>query len=262
MIAKSLKQLYLNWLPLLCATFLFPLLSSAQITQVPYNSDSTFYRVDLALKNPDQCFYLFLEADTLQSLPKEFKSLKNLKGITFRYCLNANWSDIFTRLADLPSLKYLEISICDLKIIPENISLLDQITSLNVKSNLLEKLPQSIKGCDQLEYLNLSFNRYAEMSLLIDQLKSILKLRSVDLSNAWISELPDNFSALINLISLDLSDNRLHSLPEGFANLKSLQILDLSNNRLLAFSTELIKVTQLTHLKELNLYSNESITYH
>src|ERR1700694_3258185 len=76
--------------------FLFSIFfsASAQLREIPYNSDSTFYRADLAIKNSDRCYYLFLEADSLNSLPSNFNSLKHLKGIAFKHCPMVNWDEV------------------------------------------------------------------------------------------------------------------------------------------------------------------------
>src|SRR4030095_1996021 len=80
--------------------------AGAQLREIPYDSDSTFYRVDLALKQPGKCFYLFLEYDTIRYLPSNISQLKNLRGITFRNCANVGWNNAFQRLASLPNLEY------------------------------------------------------------------------------------------------------------------------------------------------------------
>src|SRR5690242_19076009 len=110
---------------------------NAQLREIPYNSDSTFYRADLAIKNADRCYYLFLEADSLNSLPSNFTSLKHLRGIAFKHCPMVNWQEVIHQLSQLPSLEYLEISINSIKSLPENLSVLKNLQSLNLKSNAL-----------------------------------------------------------------------------------------------------------------------------
>src|SRR4249920_3519507 len=102
--------LFLRRLVLICtfANLLICLSVSAQLREIPYNSDSTFYRADLAIKNADKCYYLFLEADSLNSLPSNFTSLKHLKGITFRHCPMVNWEETLRQLSQLSTLEYLE----------------------------------------------------------------------------------------------------------------------------------------------------------
>src|SRR5437016_2996352 len=130
-------------------TFHFSSFAFAQLREIPYNSDSTFYRADLAIKNSDRCYYLFLEADSLNSLPSNFKLLKHLKGIAFKHCPMLNLDEVMKELAQLPTLEYLEISVSSIKSLPDNIGTLQQLQSLNLKSNLFTELPSTIKQCSK-----------------------------------------------------------------------------------------------------------------
>ena len=119
----------------------------------------------LAIKNADRCYYLFLEADSLESLPSNFISLKHLKGIAFKHCPMVNWDEVVKQLAQLPTLEYLEISVSNLKSLPENIGALQQLHSLNLKSNLFTELPLLNYSMQQASVLNLSFNRKLNWSI-------------------------------------------------------------------------------------------------
>jgi len=165
--------------------------SQAQLNEVPYNSDSTFYRVDLALNNPGKCYYLYLEYDSLKTLPWNFSQLGLLRGITFRYCVDVDWDNVFTELAKLPNLEYLEISICKLTKLPESISKLYQVKTINLKTNDLVVLPSGITSCSNLTSLQLQFNPKLKMSDLEKKLVKMDHLESLNLSGCRINNFPE-----------------------------------------------------------------------
>src|SRR5689334_13715202 len=198
---RRFENLKINWSLVIAfvANLLIGTLAKAQLREIPYNSDSTFYRADLAIKNSDRCYYLFLEADSLNSLPSNFTSLKHLKGITLRHCPVVKWDEMLRQLSQLPSLEYLEISVNEIKSLPSNISDLKNLQSLNLKSNALTELPSSLPQCTKLQFLNLSFERGLKWDEVFDLLSRIPSIEILDLSSNSITSLPENFSSLVSV---------------------------------------------------------------
>jgi internalin A len=117
----------------------------------------------------------------------------------------------------------------------------------------LTELPESLSQLTALQSLNLSYN---QLTALPESLGQLTALQSLDISENQLTALPESLSQLTALQSLNLSSNQLTALPESLGQLTALQSLDLSNNLLTALP-ELLG--QLTELKSLDLYTNKLV---
>lgn len=87
---------------------------------------------------------------------------------------------------------------------PEAVSYLQQLISLDVRSNKLKTLPEAVSHLQQLT--------------------------SLDLSSNQITTLPETIARLQKLTFLNLSDNQLTMLPKAIASLQKLTFLNLKGN--------------------------------
>ena len=74
--------------------------------------------------------------------------------------------------------------------------------------------------------------RIEEFLRILDNMRKLSNILSLNLSHNRLKELPDIFLEFINLTCLNVNNNRLSSLPESIRRLKRLQELDLRNNQL------------------------------
>jgi Leucine-rich repeat (LRR) protein len=88
--------------------------------------------------------------------------------------------------------------------IPNEISKLKKMKSLNLDNNKIKKLPENISKLSKLEKLSLANNQ--------------------------IKQIPSSIVKILNLSYLDLSNNDLESLPNNIDMLKGLSLLDLRGN--------------------------------
>ena len=232
----------------------FTFISNAQVLDIPRNTDSTFYRVELALQNPEKCFYLFLEYDSLAALP-DMSALHNLRGIAFRHCTRMNFNQAISKLAVLPNLEYFEISINALPKLPGSITTLTHLQTLNLKTNALQILPQEISECPQLKNIILSFNGSLRLEELFTRLAKLTTLERLTLSGNQFSTLPENTGDLTFLKSLDLASNYFTQLPSSLSNCSTLEEINLSNNPVLDFRQAGSVLSKLTNLKSINITS-------
>ncbi len=146
---------------------------------------------------------------------------------------------------------------------PENLTIIQHVTNLNLASLDLACLPDELSLFTNLMWLYLFNNKLKEIDLssfaqLLQLNLSNNKLESIDLSN--LSQLQYLFistnqlikidlSGLINLKKLDLLNNKLEKID--LSNLKKLKKLDLYNNKL-----KEIDLSGLTDLQEFNLSKN------
>ncbi len=138
--------------------------------------------------------------------------------------------------------------------LPESLSLLTQLQSLNLSNNQFTTLPSWIGELTQLQALNLSSSH---LMALPEWLGRLTQLQSLNLSGNQLTALPDWLAQLTPLQSLTLSSNQLKTLPKALGGLTSLQILDLSGNQLTTLPDDL---GILTSLKTLDVSGNQLTT--
>ncbi len=234
---------------------LFTFSSSAQVLDIPRNSDSTFYRVEFALNNPQKCYYLFLEYDSLETLP-DMSALSNLRGIAFRHCTRMNFNQAISKLSVLPNLEYFEISISALPKLPGSISTLSHLQTLNLKANSLQILPEEISDCASLKNIILPYNSSLRLEELFSRLGKLKTLEHLDLSGNQFRILPDAIGDLSNLKKLDLGSNYFVQLPTSISSCTSLEEIDLSNCLALDFKQACTVLSKISTLKKINISSS------
>ncbi len=238
-----------------CVVILSSSKCDAQVIDIPRNTDSTFYRVEFALNNPQKCFYLFLEYDSLETLP-DMSSLTNLKGIAFRHCTRMNFNQVISKLSVLPNLEYFEISISALPKLSGNISTLSHLQTLNLKSNSLQILPEEISDCANLKNIILPYNSSLRLEELFTRLEKLKTLEYLDLSGNQFRMLPDNIGELTALKKIDLGSNYFVQLPASISSCSALEEIDLSNCLALDFKQACSALSKISSLKKINISSS------
>ncbi len=227
----------------------------AQVLDITSKTDSTFYRIDLALSNPQKCFYLFLEYDSLEILP-DMSSLMNLKGIAFRHCTRMNFNQAISKLSVLPNLEYFEISISALLKLPGSIGSLSHLQTLNLKANSLQILPEEIGDCASLKNIILPYNSSLRLEELFSRLRKLKSLEYLDLSGNQFRILPENIGELSTLKKLDLGSNYFVQLPTAISSCSSLEDIELSNCVALDFKQACSALSKISTLKKINISSS------
>jgi len=139
--------------------------------------------------------------------------------------------------------------------IPETISNLTHLESLNLSQNQLYSIPESIQSLINLKSLNIA-NNYMDSS---DNLKSITQLTNLtylDCSHLYLSSvLPADFQNLTNLQYLDISHNDFEgSLFNIISNLTKLQTLIAHHNH---FTGQLPDTFNFQQLQLLDISANQ-----
>ncbi|XP_022915512.1 leucine-rich repeat-containing protein 1 [Onthophagus taurus] len=201
------------------------------------------------------------------------KTVDNVKSLDFsRTSLNEVPGDIFqyertlenlyldgNKIIDLPrtlfqceELRHLDISDNEIQNIPNLISKLVNLHTLNVSRNCLKytDVPSAIHRCQKLAIFDISTNTLEKVP---EGLTSLINLRELYLNDTYIEFLPANFGRLCNLKILELRDNNLTTLPKSLRRLSSLVRLDLSNND---FAEMPEVIVSMLNLKELWINGN------
>ena len=130
-----------------------------------------------------------------------------------------------TDCKDIGQAKFIDLSGCDLDVIPDSLVNMEHLEALDVSNNnfsIIEKMD----NLNTLRYLNVGSNKITSISGL-DNLKNLRTLRFPDNSIKKIEGL-DN---LTKLEKLDLRNNKIYKI-EGLDNLMNLKRIELEGNPL------------------------------
>ena len=135
--------------------------------------------------------------------------------------------------------------------LPESLSQLTRLQSLDLANNKLTDVPEAIGHLTRLQSLNLASNQLKAAAETIGQLT---QLRSLDLSFNQLTDVPETTGQLTQLQSLNLAYNQLTDVPEAISQLTQLQSLDFQNN-LISKIPEFLR--NFSVLEELTMYQNQ-----
>ncbi|XP_015176087.1 PREDICTED: leucine-rich repeat-containing protein 40-like [Polistes dominula] len=142
-------------------------------------------------------------------------------------------------------LKILNLSCNSLTTIDAQIDNLNNLTELDLHSNLLQKLPKEIGNLTKMITLDLSHNKLEEIPT---QFYRLLELHNLNLKSNLLKELDTGITDLIMLSHLDLSHNNLIELPIGIGYLVRLIFLDVSHNSLKNLPPDIMSMRALQKL--------------
>ena len=127
-------------------------------------------------------------------------------------------------LSQLPSLKKIFISKCQLKGVPDFWATMTQLEDVEIRNNHLQTLPPSFAGLRKVRRLNLSNNRFTELP---EVLQHWTQLKHLHIGNKRLTTLPEWIGNLEQLEMLSVSESLIHRLPNSFAKLKKLTYLNV-----------------------------------
>jgi internalin A len=129
--------------------------------------------------------------------------------------------------------------------LPESISTLKNLTSLDISDNGLGSLPEWIGELKNLTSLDVSDNSLTTVLKWTGELKN---LTSLDISDNGLGSIPKWIGELKNLTSLNVGNSGLKSLPQWIGELKNLTSLDVSYNLLTSLPEWIGELKNLTSL--------------
>lgn len=108
----------------------------------------------------------------------------------------------------------------------------ESVKKLKVVSQNLKKLPQDLFLFENLEALDISDNPFSDLEELMVDLSRFPKLELLAMSHCGIEKLPDNISLLNNLIGLSIDQNiEMIEVNENLGNLHKLKYLSFRRNK-------------------------------
>ncbi len=109
-------------------------------------------------------------------LPEELVQLQNLTTIDLDYSRNLDWPNVFTQLAQLPHLKTIILSNCQVETLPKEIGLLTQVEHLDLSSCRIKKLPLDLLEMKSLKSINLERNSLDSIPTMLKQLPQLQEM--------------------------------------------------------------------------------------
>lgn len=189
--------------------------------------------------------YLFADENCLEIIPTNIGKLKNLQ------CLDFSKQDELKTLSQEGHILFSESDhYCGLKLLPEEIGGLVNLTDLHLSKNNLPGLPDGIKNLKNLSILKADSN---DISSLNSNIGNCISLQELVLTSNQIKTLPSSIGSLTDLRSLNVDSNRLEELTPQIGNLKRLRILSLRDNCLTHMPSE---IGQLEMVKIMDVSGN------
>ncbi len=169
---------------------------------------------------------LKLKDNNFVTLPDSFINLKKLKVLSLEHNAYLYDDSVYNRLKYL-FVEDLNFSASGLLEVSEQLGVLHTLKRLDLSINDIKVLPQSFSQLSELRYLRLDRNLHLDLVKIISVLSPLSGLAELDAQECNIDNLPLDIGKLTNLKRLDLKSDRLTSLPLTFGDLANLEYLDL-----------------------------------
>lgn len=132
---------------------------------------------------------------------------------------------IVDEIKDKNTLSLESHGLSNIKTIPDELSLLTDLKTLNLSGQDLIQLPQTITTLTKLEFLSIDRNKLESIPAAIDNLKN---LKGISANSNKLKDLPKEMGSLKELRTASFANNiNLTTVPEELPNLNNLNMLRL-----------------------------------
>ncbi|XP_076871905.1 volume-regulated anion channel subunit LRRC8E [Brachyhypopomus gauderio] len=181
-----------------------------------------------------------------------FGSLKKLVNLATLELMACELERLPTAVFSLTNLQELDLKENRLTHVEELLSLQHcrRLNALRLWHNYIAHIPEDVSKLRSLETLDLSWNRIRRLP---PQVCYCTKLRLLDLSHNQLTSLPHEIGILQSLWHFSVAYNSVEVLPDELFSCKRLRTLDLGNNSIASLSA---RIGNLAHLVNLQLKGN------
>lgn len=156
---------------------------------------------------------LDLSYNSLDSLPGSISRMNRLRVLNLRGNEGFKITDSLTLLSTLYSI---DLSECDLKLLPSNLINLS-VRLCYMEDNNLDSINDSVFMMPDLAYLDISNNNFSEIPAGISKTGALFE--ALIINNNEIREFPEWFCSLSKLVKVDISHNYISTLPDSIKKL-------------------------------------------
>jgi Leucine-rich repeat (LRR) protein len=168
-------------------------------------------------------------------LSKEFSSIDEaLEEPEKVYRLNLSDQEVIISdsiWAKFINLEYLSFKNDHMKQIPSGVGAIKSLKVLDLSGNDFKVLPTSFKNLVNLEELYLNNDKYLNLERSIPVLSELPSLKALHLEYDGLKALPKNISRLTHIESLYLNYNNFKQIPPVLQGLENLKYIDFHNNK-------------------------------
>ena len=234
-----------------------PKLKKLNLTGGEYKTMPTNIKL---LKNLE---FIILKDNNFTTLPDSFSLLKKLRVLNLEHNAYLYDEDVYERIKNL-HVEELNFANSGLSELNNKIGLVISLKDLNISGNDIKVLPSSFAQINHLQKINVSKNLNLSAAQVLTALAQIPTITELLAQECGIDNIPLEIGKLTSIKVLDLKANRLTALPLGFGNLTNLEYLDLGYFEM---GTRMNKISdlgpdfgKLKKLKYLNLAGNALLT--
>jgi Leucine-rich repeat (LRR) protein len=155
---SKLEELILRECHGLDYTDLFEKLSFLQTLRILEIHDDQIDRLASGLYKLKHLQKISIRGKRLEVMNDDLKNINKLFVLTFKMCPKLNMGALFEQLAGIDTLYRLEFLLCEIEYIPDNISLLNTVRVLDLRSNYIQNLPQNMSEMQNFMIIDLSNN--------------------------------------------------------------------------------------------------------
>lgn len=157
--------------------------------------------------------------------------------------------------SSIQTLEYFDISQSQFEELPNEISLLNHLKSLNCSHNKLKTIGDSFEKLNHLKQLDLSFNHFKRLPDVVYKFKYLTRL---NVEHNLLKQIDSDLVKNKYLKVLILDHNEIQTMDAvDLSQMKKLECLHIAHNQLIHFPQNLYR---LNHLKNVNL-SHNRLTY-
>lgn len=179
------------------------------------------------------------------SIGPEGLTPENYRRVTHIDAAGRDLSEVPDEISQLSGLHSLNLSRNNLATLSPGVLKLKKLRELQISRNIIQELPSELGNLAALEGLYASRNLIGEIPISISRLR---RLRVLNIRNNRLTSLPASVFTLRDLVELDASENSIPVLPEGISKLNKIRNLYVSGNDLSSLPEDIGSLSSLESL--------------
>ncbi len=161
------------------------------------------------------------------------------------YFINKNIKTIPKEISILENLIVLDLRENKIQLLPLELFKLNNLKFLMIDDNNINIIPQEIHNLKYLVWLSFSNNK---IKVFPEGICSLKNLEHLFISNNKIEQLPEEIGSLVNLINFQLCSNMITNIPDSFYMITNITEFCFHNNEIKELSNKIVNFKKLKTL--------------